>query len=456
MERTVSVALPWELFGDEAYVCLKLSGNQQDWGCVLPPRTDKCFQTDPETGEFSLTLHESEYTLKISAEGHQERFANVTIESGVTLDITFYLDEVYSNIFFGVVYDSDGNRLDGATVTASMDDYTELSTVTADGGSYQLIVPDGNFSLSAALTGYQVAWANDVFIENDDQELDFTLETVESFDGAVMGTVYFFGNLSGSAMISVWNDVYSAETTTADNGSYYLGLVNGTYSIFVAANGYTSIFMPDAITINDNVVTHDIHFSQPGFVEPPVITNLTDVPEDQGRKLDMTWSPGDPEDYGTYSQYSVWRKIDHLPPGAPELWHYIATVGFDEYASSYGRVVPTLVDANSETMHFSTFMVTAHTEDPYIFFDSPPATGFSIDNLFPAVPADIVITSSETCESTFSVDIAWSDPVDEDFAYHNVYRVDVGIELEKSFFSECDSTGRITFKGGQILKLTPW
>ena len=154
--------------------------------------------------------------------------ASVTIESGVTLDTTFYLDEVYSNMFFGVVYDSDGNRLDGVTVTANMNDnydYTELSTVTADGGSYQLVVPDGNFSLSAALTGYQVAWANDVSIENDDQELDFTLEPVESFDGAVMGTVYFFGNLSGTAMISVWNDVYSAETTTADNGSYYLDLV---------------------------------------------------------------------------------------------------------------------------------------------------------------------------------------------------------------------------------------
>jgi hypothetical protein len=255
-----------------------------------------------------------------------------------------------------------------------------------------------------------------------------------------MGTVYFFGNLSGSAMISMWNDVYSAETTTADNGSYYLDLVNGTYSIFVASNGYTSIFMPDAITINDNVVTRDMHFSQPGFVEPPVITDLTDVPEDQGRKLDMTWSPGDPEDYGTYSQYSVWRKIDHLPPGAPELWHYIATVGFDEYASSYERVVPTLVDANSETMHFSTFMVTAHTEDPYIFFDSPPVTGFSIDNLFPAVPADIVITSSEIGESTFSVEIAWSDPVDEDFSYHNVYRVDVGTDDPAFVFQTIESS----------------
>ena len=232
----------------------------------------------------------------------------------------------------------------------------------------------------------------------------------------------------------------TAKTTTADNGSYYLDLVNGTYSIFVTSNGYTSIFMQDEITVNDNVVIHDIYFSQPGFVEPPVITDLTDVPEDQGRQLDMTWSPGDPEDYGAYTLYSVWRKIDYHPPGAPDLWHYIASVEFDENVSSYERVVPTLVDANSETIHYSTFMVTAHTEDPYIFFDSPPATGFSMDNLFPAVPADIVISSTDTDESTFSVDIAWSDPVDEDFAYHNVYRADLASNDPAFVFQTIESS----------------
>ena len=101
--------------------------------------------------------------------------------------------------------------------------------------------------------------------------------------------------------------------------------------------------MQDAITIDNNIVTHDIHFSQPGFVQPPVITSLTDFPDDQGRQLDMTWSPGDPEDYGAYTLYSVWRKIDNLPPGSPELWHYIETSEFDESISSYERVVPTLI-----------------------------------------------------------------------------------------------------------------
>mgnify|MGYP003319263154 FL=1 len=86
-------------------------------------------ETDQETGEFSLVLHGSDYTLTINAEGHQERFASVTIESGVTLETTFYLDEVYSNMFFGVAYDSDGNRLDGVTVTANMNEDYDLSLI---------------------------------------------------------------------------------------------------------------------------------------------------------------------------------------------------------------------------------------------------------------------------------------------------------------------------------------
>ena len=51
--------------------------------------------------------------------------------------------------------------------------------------------------------------------------------------------------------------------------------------------------IPDAVVIADNIVNYDIHFSQPGFVEPPIISSLVDVPDDQGRHLDMTWLPGD-------------------------------------------------------------------------------------------------------------------------------------------------------------------
>ena len=406
--------------------------------------TSQLFDTSADSGGyFSLELPGSDYSISVNAEGHQEFLASIYIEQGNSLDTVFYLDEAYSNMLFGTVYGSDGNSLEGATVTANIGgyyEYSELATVTAVDGSYELTVPNGNFDLSASLTGFTIATVTDVSIENNDQEINFTLEAVEAFDGAVAGTVYFFGNLSGTATINIWNDIYNAETITNDNGSYHLDLLNGTYSIFVTANGYNSIFMPDEIVIENNIVTHDIHFTQPGFVQPPIISSLTDVPDDQGRELDMVWSPGDPEDYGTYTQYSVWRKIDNLPPGTPELYHYILTTEFDESLSFYDRVVPTLRDANIDSAHMSTFIVTAHTDDPYVFFDSPPVMGASMDNLSPAVPSDVSINSTEMGESSYSVDLTWSNPIDEDFAYHNIYRTDISSDDAAFVFQTIESS----------------
>ena len=151
-------------------------------------------------------------------------------------------------------------------------------------------------------------------------------------------------------------------------------------------------------------------------------------------------SPGDPEDYGTYTQYSVWRKIDNLPPGTPELYHYISTTEFDESLSFYDKVVPTLRDANIDSAHMSTFIVTAHTDDPYVFFDSPPVMGASIDNLAPAVPSGVSINSTEMGESNYSVDLTWSNPIDEDFAYHNIYRSDINSDDAAFVFQTIESS----------------
>jgi len=154
----------------------------------------------------------------------------------------------------------------------------------------------------------------------------------------------------------------------------------------------------------------------------------------------MIWSPGDPEDYGNYIQYSVWRKIDNLPPGTPELYHYILTTEFDESLSFYDRVVPTLRDANIDSAHMSTFIVTAHTDDPYVFFDSPPVMGASMDNLSPAVPSDVSINSTEMGESNYSIDLTWSNPIDEDFAYHNIYRTDISSDDAAFVFQTIESS----------------
>ena len=405
--------------------------------------TGQVYETVTDSGSFSLTLAESEYSVAINAEGHQEKFLSIYIQSSTQLDTLIYLDEVYSNTVYGVISDNEGTAIGGATVTAYFSDNDvplEISTISDENGSYLVNLPDGVFNLSAALTSYQVSWINDVSVIDQDLELNFTLDQIVSFDGAIMGSVYFFGNLSGSATINLWNDIYNAETVTAENGTYYLNLINGTYSLFASSNGYGSIMIPDAVTIQDNIVNYDIHFSQPGFIEPPVISSLIDYPNDQGRKLDMSWLPGDGQDIANFINYSIWRKITDLPPGAPELWHYIATENFVDGLDLYDRVVPTLVDANQDTVFHSTFMVTAHTDDPYVFFDSPPYSGYSIDNLSPDAPRDLSMSNSTIDNEIYQVDLSWSDPTVEDFAYHNVYRNNTNNEEVAIVFQTIESS----------------
>ena len=128
--------------------------------------------------------------------------------------------------------------------------------------------------------------------------------------------------------------------------------------------------------------------------------------------MDLAWTPGDPREFEVFPQYSVWRQ--------DEEWTLLATVpyhGFD----IYNMVVPTLGDSTDNGIVQSTFMVTAHTIDPNIFFDSEPMTGYSIDNIYPGIPDNLsAVFSGEV------VQLDWSTPVDDDISYYNIYRQDIG------------------------------
>jgi len=83
-------------------------------------------------------------------------------------------------------------------------------------------------------------------------------------------------------------------------------------------------------------------------------------------------------------------------------------------------VVPTLGDSTHMGVYWSTFRVTAHTENPNEFYDSAPITGYSIDNLHPGAPGGIqAFTGNE------GILLTWDVPMDEDFGYHRIYRHDV-------------------------------
>jgi hypothetical protein len=68
--------------------------------------------------------------------------------------------------------------------------------------------------------------------------------------------------------------------------------------------------------------------------------------------------------------------------------------------------------------YYSTFRVTALTATPGVFFHSPSDSGYSVDNLAPAVPASFAVAYNTGGGNT----LAWDEAADEDFQYFRVYR----------------------------------
>jgi len=162
------------------------------------------------------------------------------------------------------------------------------------------------------------------------------------------------------------------------------------------------------------------------------ILSIQDVPNDQGRQARVTWSRNPYDDAGADSlvvtEYSLWRRVDHnlskplLGEGNPPLdtppgdWDFIATIPAVQ-DSTYNYVAPTLADSNlNDGMYYSVFFVRAHTSNPLVHWETEPDSGYSVDNLAPAVPKGL------TADISDSTVLTWLSNSEPDLAYYAIYR----------------------------------
>jgi hypothetical protein len=69
------------------------------------------------------------------------------------------------------------------------------------------------------------------------------------------------------------------------------------------------------------------------------------------------------------------------PPG---VWEVLGTVPARQQ-EDYIYLAPTLADS-AETLTYSVYFIAAHTTTPSVYFDSSPDSGYSVDNIAPAIP----------------------------------------------------------------------
>jgi predicted lipoprotein with Yx(FWY)xxD motif len=188
-----------------------------------------------------------------------------------------------------------------------------------------------------------------------------------------------------------------------------------------------------------------------GFWAPPEISSAADVPNDQGGRLSLRWDasaadtiPGDHIEY-----YSAWRLLPELgaeaitdrAPALPleeiglssdfggeairrmvtaagDTWEWLANIPARQ-AESYGFTASSLYDSTASDPGWQYFVVTAHTYDPALFFDSPVDSGYSVDNLPPLQPLRF-----EGIQSLVpaGLKLYWEIGEDADLSHYAVYK----------------------------------
>lgn len=192
----------------------------------------------------------------------------------------------------------------------------------------------------------------------------------------------------------------------------------------------------------------------------PIIESIVDIPNDQGRQVRISWARSGHDFVGdspTITEYAIYRRIDRArtalldvvsesslvdravvdagsdlaplpssessgshdlggryPPGS---WDFVTSVPAC-CEDDYSVVVPTLADSTiSGGMEYSVFFVRALTDTPGVYWGGVPDSGYSVDNLAPAVPRSFAVDygASEN-------ELTWEESLDEDFQYFRIYR----------------------------------
>ena len=181
----------------------------------------------------------------------------------------------------------------------------------------------------------------------------------------------------------------------------------------------------------------------------PTITAVRDVPRDQGGKITLQWasSPIDVYPFTDITQYSVWRRLPAgaaLAPGAldgagawsgvpidfagtmirrlPEAsswaWEWLANVPAKHY-EEYALMVTSRYDSMGTDPGWQYFVVTAHTSDPLLYYDSPVDSGYSVDNLSPCAPAGLAGARSYV---PAGLALSWDANAESDLGRYRIYR----------------------------------
>jgi hypothetical protein len=289
------------------------------------------------------------------------------------------------------------------TSSDELNEGTPLSYTTASVDNLFLIITYQDFAV----------WVNGVMritgVSANDGKWHSIAATWRSFDGEVNvykdGLLSFSGTLStGAAMENGGSLVFGQDQDSIGGGFQ-------TYQAFSGIIDDIRIYNR-ALTVGE--IESLYHEGGWDLVGEPMITSILDVPEDQGRQVFVNWRASEwDSSVSLITQYGIWEQ------DLEGKWVSLGnTPALQDTAYTY--LASTFRDSTDQGIYWSTLKVTAHTRDPETYFTSAVDSGYSIDNIAPGVPEDLLASSMGD-----DVQLSWSASVDEDFGYFRIYRSEV-------------------------------
>ena len=181
----------------------------------------------------------------------------------------------------------------------------------------------------------------------------------------------------------------------------------------------------------------------------PIVASVADIRGDQGGQVKVNWAASDRDAYDArvITHYSIWRATDvasaqlaqsqgtavrspaEIKAGfkGKAVWtqHVAATdyywewVGNQDahYRGAYTFSAPTRADSTIQGTANEYFMVSAHTSDDFLFFDSNTSSGHSVDNIAP--PAPLFLSAQRIGNWVY---LKWNRVHVPDLSKYTVYR----------------------------------
>jgi hypothetical protein len=195
---------------------------------------------------------------------------------------------------------------------------------------------------------------------------------------------------------------------------------------------FTRSSLDDTLEQDYPVARYDVHrrVDDPGLLasirsegEAVRESELATLPG--GERVSLAAPP--PEAGSTYVRYAgryyLVNEAGAAATAPPGTWEVVGNVSAQQQ-NQYIRLVPTLADS-AATVTWSVFYVSAHTTTPSVYYNSPPDSGYSVDNIAPGVPTGLKIVFGTGNGNQ----LRWDPCEESDFQYFRVYRsTDPGFE----------------------------